>query len=97
MFAVLAVYRWIERQTSWSIRKFARTARRHRNIERHGTPCLKPAEPNHEGGRGLMLVDALCERWDWDVPAGWTGKVVWAVIAGERVTPDLLTNPGQTI
>jgi hypothetical protein len=33
VFAALAVSRWIEAQTGWSIRKFVRTARRHRTIE----------------------------------------------------------------
>jgi hypothetical protein len=32
VFAALAVSRWIERHTSWSIRKFVRTARRYRSI-----------------------------------------------------------------
>jgi anti-sigma regulatory factor (Ser/Thr protein kinase) len=36
------------------------------------------ADPQEEGGRGLMLVEALCERWSWDVSPGWAGKVVWA-------------------
>jgi hypothetical protein len=31
--AALAVSRWIERQTGWSIRKFVRTARRYRTVE----------------------------------------------------------------
>jgi hypothetical protein len=30
VLAALAVSRWIERQTSWSIRKFVRNARRYR-------------------------------------------------------------------
>jgi hypothetical protein len=33
VFAVLAVSRWIEEATGWSIRKFVRTARRYRTIE----------------------------------------------------------------
>jgi transposase len=33
VFAALAVSRWIERRTGWSIRKFVRTARRHRTVE----------------------------------------------------------------
>jgi hypothetical protein len=32
VFAALAVSRWIERQTGWSVRKFVRTARRYRTI-----------------------------------------------------------------
>jgi anti-sigma regulatory factor (Ser/Thr protein kinase) len=36
-------------------------------------------EPDAEGGRGLMLVEALSSRWGWH-PASSTGltKVVWA-------------------
>ena len=33
MFAALAVSRWIEARTGWSIKKFVRTARRYRTIE----------------------------------------------------------------
>jgi hypothetical protein len=33
VFAALAVSRWIENQTGWSIKKFVRTARRYRTIE----------------------------------------------------------------
>src|SRR5690349_15686908 len=33
VFAALAVSRWIEAKTGWSIRKFVRTARRYRTIE----------------------------------------------------------------
>lgn len=44
------------------------------------SPAAKHAEPDEEGGRGLMLVDALCEQWSWDVVPCWAGKVVWAVL-----------------
>jgi hypothetical protein len=33
VFAALAITRWIEDQTGWSIRKFVRTARRYRTID----------------------------------------------------------------
>jgi hypothetical protein len=33
VFAALAVSRWIEQATGWSIKKFARTTRRYRTIE----------------------------------------------------------------
>jgi anti-sigma regulatory factor (Ser/Thr protein kinase) len=32
-----------------------------------------------ESGRGLLLVDALAERWGWDLPTG-RGKIVWALV-----------------
>ena len=38
VFAALAVSRWIENQTGWSIRKFVRTARRYRTIEIQAGP-----------------------------------------------------------
>ena len=33
-----------------------------------------------EGGRGLFLVDALSERWNWYDARAWGGKVVWAEV-----------------
>jgi anti-sigma regulatory factor (Ser/Thr protein kinase) len=33
----------------------------------------------HEGGRGLMLVDAMSERWSWYPIPETSGKVVWAL------------------
>lgn len=49
--------------------------------ENVGVPA--PGEPDldDEGGRGLMLVDALTERWGWSAPESGRGKVVWALIA----------------
>lgn len=42
-------------------------------------PTPKNAGPDEESGRGLMLVDALCERWDcYAEQDGSSGKVVWA-------------------
>lgn len=43
-----------------------------------------PVQPNlaDEGGRGLMLVDALTERWGWSLPPSGRGKVVWALVSG---------------
>jgi hypothetical protein len=38
VFAALAVSRWIEDRTGWSIKKFVRAARRHRTIEIQGKP-----------------------------------------------------------
>ena len=41
-----------------------------------------PVQPGlaDEGGRGLMLVDALAERWGWDLPQSGRGKIVWALV-----------------
>lgn len=41
VFAALAVSRWIEAQTGWSIRKFVRSARRYRTII-----VVDPSPPN---------------------------------------------------
>ena len=46
VFAALAVSRWIEAQTGWSIRKFVRTARRYRTIEiQAGDHVITAADP----------------------------------------------------
>jgi hypothetical protein len=46
VFAALAVSRWIEHQTGWSIRKFIKTARRYRTIEiQAGRHTVTAAEP----------------------------------------------------
>ena len=46
VFAALAVSRWIERQTGWSIRKFTKTARRYRTIEIQAGPhIITAADP----------------------------------------------------
>jgi Transposase DDE domain len=46
IFAALAVSRWIEHQTGWSIRKFVKTARRYRTIEiQAGQHTITAADP----------------------------------------------------
>jgi transposase len=46
VFAALAVSRWIEERTAWSIRKFVRTARRYRTIEiQAGAHTITAADP----------------------------------------------------
>jgi hypothetical protein len=46
VFAALAVSRWIEHQTGWSIRKFIRTARRYRTIQIQAGPhTITAADP----------------------------------------------------
>ncbi len=46
VFAALAVSRWIEHRTGWSIRKFARTARRYRAIQIQAGPhTITAADP----------------------------------------------------
>jgi anti-sigma regulatory factor (Ser/Thr protein kinase) len=43
-------------------------------------PTPTQASPNDESGRGLMLVDALAERWGCDMPPSGRGKIVWALV-----------------
>jgi hypothetical protein len=46
VFAALAVSRWIENRTGWSIKKFVRTARRYRTIEiQAGSHTITAADP----------------------------------------------------
>jgi hypothetical protein len=46
VFAALAVSRWIEQQTGWSIRKFVKTARRYRTIQIQAGPhAITAADP----------------------------------------------------
>ena len=53
MFAALAVSRWIEACTGWSIRKFVETPRRYRTIEIHaGQHTITAADP---------IRDDLCQ------------------------------------
>jgi hypothetical protein len=55
VFAALAVSRWIENQTGWSIRKFVRTARRYRTIEiLAGTHTITAADPLPDDLRGAL-------------------------------------------
>nr|WP_024127616.1 ATP-binding protein [Streptomyces sp. F12]AHE40380.1 Hypothetical protein pFRL6_293c [Streptomyces sp. F12] len=39
-------------------------------------PCLRTADDDQEGGRGLHLVDALVDRWGV-APGPLAGKTVW--------------------
>ncbi len=46
VFAALAVSRWIEHQTGWSIRRFVKTARRYRTIQiQAGDHVITAADP----------------------------------------------------
>jgi len=46
VFAALAVSRWIEARTGWSIRKFVKTARRYRTVQiQAGAHVITAADP----------------------------------------------------
>jgi hypothetical protein len=55
VFAALAVSRWIEETTGWSIRKFVRTARCYRTIEiQAGAHTITAANPLPDGLREAL-------------------------------------------
>jgi anti-sigma regulatory factor (Ser/Thr protein kinase) len=56
-------------------------------------PVRIPETADVEGGRGLMLVEALGERWDWYVPQHMGGKVVWVLVSG-RPRMTVVRRPG---
>lgn len=46
-----------------------------------GAPAPRHASADEESGRGLMLVEAISDRFGWYRPAdGTPGKAVWAVL-----------------
>jgi hypothetical protein len=55
VFAALAVSRWIEARTGWSIRKFVKTARRYRTVEiQAGEHTITAADPLPDDLRGAL-------------------------------------------
>jgi hypothetical protein len=64
VFAALAVSRWIEAQTGWSIRKFVKTARRYRTIQiQAGRQAITAADPVPDDLRqALDAVTAVLSR-----------------------------------
>lgn len=46
-------------------------------------PALRAAGEGAEEGRGLLIVDALAERWGVTPRTGAPGKTVWAVLRAE--------------
>jgi anti-sigma regulatory factor (Ser/Thr protein kinase) len=47
-------------------------------------PVLANGGDDAEHGRGLQIVGALSEQWDWYRPQAMTGKVVWALARAPR-------------
>jgi anti-sigma regulatory factor (Ser/Thr protein kinase) len=47
----------------------------------HEPPVRRQADPEADGGRGLLLVESLSIRWSSYRPADCSGKVVWALLA----------------
>ncbi len=42
-------------------------------------PVRMDVDEEAESGRGLLLVETFSKQWDWYVPEGIGGKVVWAL------------------
>ncbi|MET9657338.1 ATP-binding protein [Streptomyces sp. NPDC006510] len=49
-------------------------------------PEVREPEPGACGGRGLVLVEALADRWGYGARCG-PGKVVWAELAAVKLGP----------
>jgi anti-sigma regulatory factor (Ser/Thr protein kinase) len=43
-------------------------------------PARMNISEDAESGRGLLLVEAISDRWDWYFPQDIGGKVVWAFL-----------------
>lgn len=57
VFAALAISRWIEQTTGWSIKKFVRTARRYRTIQlQAGAHTLTAADPLPDDLRHALAI-----------------------------------------
>jgi anti-sigma regulatory factor (Ser/Thr protein kinase) len=46
-----------------------------------GTPVVREVADYEENGRGLVLVDAIADRWGCWCPEVGAGKVVWAELS----------------
>jgi anti-sigma regulatory factor (Ser/Thr protein kinase) len=46
-------------------------------------PTPVDAGDDAESGRGLLLVEAVSQKWDWYFPQSTDGKVVWALAGPE--------------
>ncbi|MFJ2175378.1 ATP-binding protein [Streptomyces sp. NPDC087851] len=70
-----------------------------------GRPEVRAPRDNEAGGRGLLLVEAVAERWGVEGRPGGIGKTVWAELkaADTRGVPDgtevsaLAVRPGHVV
>lgn len=53
-----------------------------------GVPAMRVPGEEETGGRGLVLVDALAQRWGYDAHADGRGKTVWAEVKAPGVVPE---------
>jgi Transposase DDE domain len=64
VFAAMAVSRWIEHQTGWSIRRFVKTARRYRTIQiQAGDHIITAADPIPEDLRAALNEINSAGQW----------------------------------
>ncbi len=59
--------------------------------EDHRPPLMAAATTEDEGGRGLMLVEALADEWYWEPLPG--GKIVFACLRVERPLQAKISHP----
>jgi hypothetical protein len=62
-------------------------ARRGRRPERRAAGAPRVPDLESEAGRGLSLVESLCDSWGWYPTTGpddTTRKIVWARLASPR-------------
>jgi hypothetical protein len=50
-------------------------------------PALIPPDDASEGGRGLLIVDAVSKQWGWR--PGQVGKIIWSLVEVTQETPEL--------
>jgi anti-sigma regulatory factor (Ser/Thr protein kinase) len=65
-----------------------------RDISSEPPVPMKPG-PDAETGRGMLLVEAVSQRWDWYLTEGSTGKIVWA-LAVREVLPRQATSSARS-
>jgi anti-sigma regulatory factor (Ser/Thr protein kinase) len=53
-------------------------------------PHLQPTEPTATTGRGLAMVEAMCDSWGTDLLPDDTGKVVWFILRTPMAAPALV-------
>ncbi|MEV7087257.1 ATP-binding protein [Streptomyces sp. NPDC093085] len=52
-----------------------------------GRPAVRAPRDDEAGGRGLLLVEAMSERWGVEARPGGTGKTVWAELKAPGTRP----------
>jgi anti-sigma regulatory factor (Ser/Thr protein kinase) len=50
-----------------------------------GPVCKTDVPVDAEGGRGLLLVEVMSERWGWTATPDRGGKSVWCIVGPETV------------